>query len=149
MRVLTPSEELPDLNNPSIFLAGPTPREEHVSSWRPEAIDILKRAGFEGDVLAPEPFEGGFDAQVAWEFHCLENCSAVCFWAPRDLKDMPAFTTNVEFGRYSGSGKALYGRPHRAPKTRYLDWLYTTVTSRAPIDSLEELMREAVSFVRR
>ena len=148
MRVLTPSEELPVLNHPSIFLAGPTPREKHVTSWRPDAIDALERACFEGDVLAPEPFEGGFDAQVAWEFYCLEGCSVVCFWVPRDLKDMPAFTTNVEFGRYSGSGKALYGRPDRAPKTRYLDWLYSTVAGKTPFSSLEELMQEAVLMTR-
>ena len=37
---------------------------------------------------------------------------------------MPAFTTNVEFGRYITSSKFLYGRPPDSVKNRYLDWMY-------------------------
>ena len=45
------------------------------------------------------------------------------FWVPRELRTMPAFTTNVEFGIWADSGKAVLGYPPKAPKCRYLDWL--------------------------
>ena len=38
----------------SIFLAGPTPREKDIISWRNEAIKILENLGFDGIVYVPE-----------------------------------------------------------------------------------------------
>src|SRR6185437_2708590 len=95
----------------SIFLAGPTPRKEEVPSWRPDALKVLESLGFQGTVYIPE-HEGrtkeGYDylTQVEWEYECLEGAGVICFWVPRKTPDMPAFTTNVEFGRYVGSGRA-------------------------------------------
>jgi hypothetical protein len=33
-----------------------------------------------------------------WEREGLIKASVIFFWIPRGLPDMPAFTTNVEFG---------------------------------------------------
>ena len=145
MRVFRPCDLLGDLSQRSIFLAGPTPRSETVPSWRPAAVKLLEEWGFGGDVLAPEPFVGIFDDQVSWEFHALENCGRICFWVPRDMEHLPGFTTNVEFGRYVASERILYGRPSGAPKTRYLDWMYTRLTDRQPYEHLDEMLKEAIS----
>jgi hypothetical protein len=48
------SDQPVEVRHPSIFLAGPTPRSPHVSSWRPEALDLLRGLGFAGAVLVPE-----------------------------------------------------------------------------------------------
>jgi hypothetical protein len=128
MRVLTPDDRISDLQPRSIFLAGPTPRSSDVKSWRPEALDYLRRTGFDGDVLVPErkdfKAQFGYCDQVEWELMGLERCSVVLFWVPRDMVTMPALTTNVEFGMYIKSNKIVYGRPQTAANIRYLDVLY-------------------------
>ena len=137
------------LSCPSIFLAGPTPRSRDIVSWRVEAIDHLRGLGFAGTVLVPERSEwtSGFNYldQIEWEYAGLEACSVIVFWVPRDPATLPGFTTNVEFGRYVGSGRCVYGRPEGALHTRYLDWLYTKVTGKQPEISLMATLAAAVS----
>lgn len=146
------SDEKILLNNPSIFLAGPTPRKIGVKSWRPEAIKILNNLGFNGTVYIPEhatkPKYDYLD-QVEWEKAGLENADIIVFWVPRELKDMPAFTTNTEFGYYlaSKTDQVVYGRPKDAPKNRYLDWLYKTKTGKTPFNTLEETLTTAVNIL--
>jgi hypothetical protein len=129
----------------SIFLAGPTPRLPTVESWRPQAIEILDKLHFVGTVLVPENKDGPkFDyiTQVEWEGEGLENCSHIVFWVPRKIDTMPAFTTNVEFGSYVRSGRAIYGRPDNCPCNKYLDWLYNKVTGLKPYNDLHTLLSE-------
>ncbi len=108
----------------SIFLAGPTPREEQVSSWRPYALQLLEKIGFDGNVYVPESEDWAkhnhYDDQVQWEWEALSISTIVLFWIPRDLNDMPAFTSNVEFGLTVAGGKAILGYPKGAPKMNYL-----------------------------
>jgi len=112
----------------SVFLAGPTPRDPQTPSWRPAAIKYLKRHKYKGVVFYPEwssrPDKVDYDTQVEWEHDALTSALWIVFWIPRDLVSMPAFTTNVEFGRFAHEKRALYGRPDAAPKNRYLDWWY-------------------------
>jgi hypothetical protein len=112
----------------SIFLAGPTPRDEAVHSWRPYAIKLLREMGFDGVVYVPE-YETGevlhnYDNQIEWEWKALDNAGAILFWVPRNLETMPAYTTNVEFGYWVRDDRAFYGRPSSAVLVRYLDSLY-------------------------
>lgn len=112
----------------SIFLAGPTPRKNTtIPSWRPKALQLLEQHGFTGTVFIPENREGicGFeyDAQVHWEWEALNQATIILFWVPRDIEQMPAFTTNVEFGMYAHSRKVVLGYPADAPKMSYLDAL--------------------------
>lgn len=134
----------------SIFLVGPTPRSKTVESWRPYALDILDKLGYRGQVIVPEwrvvVEDFNYDGQVEWEHTGLENCSAIACWVPRDLKDMPAFTTNVEFGRYVRSGRLFYGRPDSAPKNRYLDWLYKKYNNHTVHNNLIDLMKNAIEL---
>jgi hypothetical protein len=140
-----------EVRHPSIFLAGPTPRSADVPSWRPEALDLLRALRFAGTVLVPEREEWtaqfSYLDQVEWEHAGLEVCTVVAFWVPREVQTLPGFTTNVEFGRYVGSGRCVYGRPDGAPHTRYLDWLYTKLTGRQPENTLRGTLRAAVDAI--
>ncbi|HUU89340.1 MAG TPA: nucleoside 2-deoxyribosyltransferase domain-containing protein [Candidatus Glassbacteria bacterium] len=130
----------------SIFLAGPTPRSQDVKSWRPEAIKYLENIGYEGQVIVPEreSWEGtDYIDQVEWEDIGLNECAVIVFWIPRDLKTMPALTTNIEFGRFCQDTRMLYGRPNWSPKNRYLDWLYKKSLGRYPFETLATLMTKA------
>ena len=115
-------------NQKSIFLAGPTPRGEGVDSWRTMACEKLQEFGFEGVVYVPEYStwkpKADYVDQAMWEREALISSTVILFWIPRSLPDMPAFTTNVEFGYWLHTGKVLYGRPDSASKIKYLDWLY-------------------------
>ncbi len=131
----------------SIFLAGPTPRSDEVLSWRPEALETLRWLDFKGEVYVPEPvngWHGDYDNQVWWELEALERATVVVFWVPRNLKTMPAFTTNVEFGMLVKSGKVLLGAPEGAPKMNYLKMLASKFNVRF-YDDLDDLLKEAVS----
>ena len=136
MRVVYTKQEFPESWSFAVFLAGPTPRDVEVPSWRPEAIAWFDRISTEmgineGLVLFIPEYpegeeqwaEGEYTDQTEWEKAGLNFADVVMFWVPRDMTWMPAFTTNVEFGRWVGSGKAVLGHPEGAPKTRYLDWL--------------------------
>ena len=132
----------------SIFLAGPTPRGKEAISWRKEACNLLEQMGFDGVVYVPEystwkPKESYID-QAMWERMALTEATIIMFWIPRHLPDMPAFTTNVEFGYWLHTGKVLYGRPDNAEKIKYLDWLYELDYNIKPINNLEDLLKEAI-----
>ena len=145
------SDEIVIKGEKSIFLAGPTPRGKDTISWRKEACAILKESGFDGVVYVPEysswkPKESYVD-QAMWEREALAEATIIVFWIPRHLPDMPAFTTNVEFGYWLHSGKVLYGRPNDAEKIKYLDWLYELDYGFKPQDNLSDLLIEAVNKV--
>lgn len=139
----------------SIFLAGPTPRNETVPTWRPEALAALKRMGFDGTVYVPESHDwakhDGYDDQIDWEWAGLDTARVIVFWVPRDLElddkgemKMPAFTTNVEFGLTAMGGKCMLGAPPDAPKTKYLKKLAVRV-GMPFFNDLESLLAAAVA----
>ena len=130
MDVYYSCDSLSELERPSgIFLAGPTPRSDEVRSWRPDALSILDKQGYYGDVFVPESADGGWHGrygdQVIWEWEALGAAACVLFWVPRSLDKMPGFTTNVEFGFIVAlkPGQTVLGCPKDAPKTKYLKWL--------------------------
>ncbi len=124
LEVVHAREPLPTRVMRSLFLAGPTPRDPAVASWRPEALRLLEERGWAGTVFVPEARSGDvlreYDEQVEWELAALGRADAVVFWVPRDLATLPAFTTNVEFGLFAGSGRAVLGAPPGAPRMSYL-----------------------------
>ena len=132
--------------NKSIFLAGPTPRKPEVKSWRPEAIEILKELKYDGYVLVPErqdwsvKFE--YEDQVEWEYEALSRTRYIIFWVPRSFPDMPALTTNVEFGCWliKRPHRVYYGRPDTSEKNRYLDWFYKKQIKCDPANNLRQLI---------
>ena len=147
------SDEIVLKGKKSIFLAGPTPREEKVASWRVDAVKKLEELGFDGVVFVPEystwvPKTNYVD-QANWEREALTEATVILFWIPRSLPDMPGFSTNVEFGYWLHSKKVIYGRPDGAPKTKYLDWLYKTDYNEEPFNDLDKLLEYAVEIINR
>ena len=129
MRRLYALEPGEDGDARSVFLAGPSPRGHGEDDWRQRACAYLEQIGFDGTVCIPLPRDGHYHenydyaGQIDWELEYLDKAGAIAFWIPRDLKMLPGFTTNVEFGRFSRSGRAVLGYPEGAPKMRYLHHL--------------------------
>ena len=134
-------------------MAGPTPREAEVASWRIDAVKKLEELGFDGVVFVPEYStwvpKSDYVAQANWEREALTEATVILFWIPRSLPDMPGFSTNVEFGYWLHSKKVIYGRPDGAPKTKYLDWLYKTDYNEEPFNDLNKLLEYAVEIINR
>lgn len=124
INVVYATQEFPSEVKKSIFLAGPTPRNNSTQSWRPNAIKELERLGYDGHVFVPEPENGQFshsyDDQINWEVKGLKRADIILFWIPREMEHMPALTTNVEFGYWINSGKVVFGAPDNAVKIEYL-----------------------------
>jgi hypothetical protein len=148
VQVVYAQRELPTRCLASIFLAGPTPRDAHTPSWRPEALALLRARGFAGAVFVPEPDDGRFrddyDAQVAWETAALARADCVLFWVPRNLDAMPALTTNDEWGHLKDSGRVVFGAPPAAAKVRYQRW-WAERLGVAASDSLEATVDAALA----
>ncbi len=122
--ILVYTHELPpETFSKSIFLAGPTPRDKDVKSWRPEALKILRELNYDGVVFVPEDRNGekfkDYEGQIEWEDKYLNMSDVIVFWIPRELKTMPAFTTNDEWGYWKNSGKVVFGAPPEAKKVSY------------------------------
>lgn len=148
-------------NLPKIFLAGPTKRDWYhdKDSWRYEACNLLDENGFNGYVFIPEndkkdtfdSSEEGLKSQHVWEWTCMNESDAIMFWIPRDIEnDMPAFTTNVEFGYCLGSflrKNVIYGRPDTAEKCEYLDDLYNATIGKRYNNTLEKTVCAAIHLI--
>lgn len=124
MQIVYAHQPIPESFERSLFLAGPSPRREADPDWRPRALEALEAQGYDGVVFIPLPESGrampSYDAQVGWEAAAMASSDVLLFWVPRDLKVLPGFTTNVEWGRWESSGRVVLGYPEGAPKMRYL-----------------------------
>lgn len=134
---------------PTIFLAGPTPRDIDTNSWRPDALKLLEKHKFNGIVYVPEnrifTDNYDYDYQVEWEWNAIETSTAIIFWVPRELEKMPAMTTNVEFGHYVKNGRVVLGYPKDTPKMKYLHSLGDRYS--VPIHhNLEEVILTAINI---
>lgn len=122
--VVHAGEEPPPRWTASLFLAGPTPRTADVASWRPAALAELERRWDRPGTLVvfvPEPrgeVWPEYERQRTWELHWGDRSDVVLFWIPRGPQ-MPALTTNDEWGRWKDSGRVVLGTPPDAPSVRY------------------------------
>lgn len=112
---------------PSIFLAGPTPRDQTVLSWRPQALSLLEANGFQGVALVPETNQGlwreKYKQQTKWEKRHLGFATVILFWVPRNLVNMLGLTTNIEWGRWTiiKSDRIVLGFPPGTPAMGYFE----------------------------
>ena len=141
----------------SIFLAGPTNRNSTFNtSWRKDAVRILNEKGYSGVVYIPEyPNDIKFDEsniqkQTYWEWEALDSAGVIVFWIPRKLPEMPAFTTNIEFGRYitKKPNQIVLGYPNNAEKMRYIELLYNKETNMNSYRTLEETLKYAIKILK-
>lgn len=161
MQVVYAREPFPERWTKSVFLAGPTPRDASIPSWRPEALRLLEAAGYDGVVFVPEDrgitgcaiVPENYEPQIQWEDEGLQRADVVLFWVARDLEldgkgrpKMAAFTTNIEWGEWFDSGKAVLGYPERAPKVGYFrtkaKWLGIPITH-----TLEATVASALTMI--
>lgn len=162
MDIIYTGEDMPDTIKKSIFLAGPSLRpgqEKEMDSWRKDAIQILNDIGFDGVIFCPEPRdfkfsskEFSYDDQIEWEEKYLNIADCIVFWVPRDLSldkegsfKLPAFTTNIEYGAWSESGKIVLGYPDKAPKMSYMDYYakkYNVPISNSLTDTLNNALEK-------
>lgn len=159
MKLVYAPEKIDVVDWNSVFLAGPTPRDQSVPSWRPEAIQLFSDMNFNGSLYLPEPRNGEFshayEDQADWEHLGIANAGVVLFWVPRDIAGgMPAFTTNVEFGwvvrmayEEGTPQRIFYGRPENADKCKYLDWLYQKYMDKQPYDDLASMIKCVVDWL--
>jgi len=155
-RQALPESEAQRLRGGAIFLAGPTPRTKEVASWRPATVRLLLKKKFSGYVFLPEDPGGGTHGDKAlqrkWEWRALEAADAVLFWVPRNLKTLPGFTTNIEFGYWAARapGKVVFGAPSGAPQTSYMRELCTQPDVRIPVcSSLTDVVERAIARTKR
>lgn len=124
-------------------------------SWRLEAIELLEEKCFTGHVYIPEPEgfvgftdleEHSYEAQVEWEHKGLRMADTILFWVPRDLRLLPGFTTNIEFGMYYNDPmKCVLGYPEDAPKMKYLRYLAEDASYPVPVaHTLERTVENAI-----
>ncbi len=163
MQLVFSDQPLPLAHTRSVFLAGPSPRSPEIPDWRPQALEVLQRAGFDGTVLIPIPearFSGSggnepgwsYTGQVEWEAKARARADVIVFWVPRVLDTsradlgMPGFTTNFEMGEDLTTAKVLYGRPGGAAKTAYLDQKAREYGLQVH-DSLESVLGEALAVL--
>lgn len=151
MEVVYAQEPFPTVGKSSIFLAGPSPRDQKVVSWRYEALRLLQALGFEGHVYVPEPRNGDWgsldpsqkNSQIVWEEQALNRSDVIVFWVPRDMKKLPGLTTNDEWGVWKDSGKVVWGSPIEAPHTNYQKF-YANKYKVPCTDSLEATLAQAL-----
>src|ERR1039457_748450 len=120
-------ESVPSEITKSIFLAGPSLREDQQDqiSWRVKAVQILETLGYDGVVFIPE-YRDGYNANFDpkdifnWESKCLNMADNILFNISRDISSgIYALTTNAEFGQWMSSGKCVLSTPINADKVQY------------------------------
>jgi hypothetical protein len=153
MRTIYTTEDLArEKGLPAIFLAGPSPRGRRELAWRPEAMELFKKAGFTGVIHNPEDrheFKGGGAYSADWEDRAFKVSDVILFWVPRRMENMPGLTTNVEFGLYAKDPRSIYGRPDDADHIGYLDWVWDRIGKGEPHRTLEATIRAALLYLER
>ncbi|MFF8827879.1 nucleoside 2-deoxyribosyltransferase domain-containing protein [Streptomyces sp. NPDC015131] len=120
-------QEPPGSWEASVYLCGPTPTDPAEPSWRPDAVAAL-RAAWEGPgrlaVFLPEPAAGGsypaYGDQIAWEEEAMRRADVVLFWIPREMGRLPGLVSNIKWGAWYDSGRAVLGAPPEAERMEYL-----------------------------
>lgn len=148
-------EPFPTEVKATLFLAGPTPRDKSIPSWREDALNFLQASGFDGHVFIPENRDHSFNdgdgtfpyaEQVEWEEKGLNIADCILFWIPREKQTMPGFTTNDEYGVWKNSGKVVLGAPPEAEKVRYQQY-YAKKYGTQVFDTLQGTCAAAVAKV--
>jgi len=158
-------QELQDVPEdiPSVFLAGPSSREDVLEfKWRPTAVELLRLYGFTGVIVVPEPrendwsFKEAFPTEiVSWERkRLLLQVKKAVFWIPRHQTQLPGRVTNTELGFLAGMAYAdparykerlVWGYPETAWKVKSEDhWVHETAGIK-PWHDLESMCKHVAN----
>ncbi len=148
---------LPDDKAPSVFLAGPTSRNQILEfNWRCEAVRLLRKNKFEGWIFCPEyrgqDNPGDFTESSynhKWESDRLMCATHVAFWIPRNSHELLGLNTNLELGIFLGRksennlrGQHLFvGWPHTAQRMGLPDH-YLKMFNVRHYDKLNDICKE-------
>lgn len=124
-RLVYALEDVPFEYTHSIFLAGPTPRDNSIS-WREKAVELLNKYNYDGVVFIPEQRDGfrqkEYYNQIDWELKMMDKADIIMFWIPRNIDfNMLGLTTNIEYGRWENSGKIVIGFPKDSDNNTYIE----------------------------
>ncbi|MGI5340807.1 nucleoside 2-deoxyribosyltransferase domain-containing protein [Streptomyces sp. CA-181903] len=127
VHVVYVGQEPPEDWSAAVYLCGPTPTDPAEPSWRPDAVAAL-RAAWTGPgrlaVFLPEPAAGGsypaYADQIAWEEETMRRSDVILFWIPRDMARLPGLVSNIKWGAWCDSGRAVLGTPPEAERMAYL-----------------------------
>ncbi|MFI2371897.1 nucleoside 2-deoxyribosyltransferase domain-containing protein [Streptomyces sp. NPDC018833] len=127
VHVVYVGQEPPEAWAAAVYLCGPTATDPAEPSWRPDAVAAL-RAAWSGTgrlvVFLPEPVPGGtypaYAEQIAWEEDAMRRSDVILFWIPRDMSRLPGLVSNIKWGAWCDSGRAVLGAPPEAERMAYL-----------------------------
>ncbi|MFF7615823.1 nucleoside 2-deoxyribosyltransferase domain-containing protein [Streptomyces lavendulae] len=127
VHVVHVGQEPPQSWTAAVYLSGPTPTDPAEPSWRADAVAALRSAWSGAGrlvVFVPEPAPGGaypaYADQIAWEEEAMRRCDVVLFWIPRDMARLPGLVSNIKWGAWCDSGRAVLGTPPEAERMEYL-----------------------------
>lgn len=160
LRYDVPIDLVNKAKKPIIFLAGPTVRgnQQHLTSWRFEAIEIFKSLNFDGTLVVPEFIDktesdkGRVELPI-WEDNGLTQADCILFWLPR-TRELIGLNTNSEHGYWLAKNpqKLVYGRPDDAFRIQYNDIMWNKVFSDFGIiepiyNNLEDTIKASINKV--
>jgi hypothetical protein len=146
---------------PSIFLAGPTSRDEVLEyKWRIFAVHFLRTYGFSGVIYVPEAREDDWSFKktfpknlVTWEQERVMTADVTMVWFDRHQVQLPGRLTGFEGGFLAGMAYAspsrfekrlVVGSPPNAWKVRSEQSWVTDVAGLHWHDDLEAMCRTAI-----
>ena len=158
-RYETSNEVVKNVEGPVIFLAGPTVRgnQQHLTSWRFEAIEIFKKLGFDGTLVIPEftdktESDKGRVELPIWEHNGLTRADCILFWICR-TRELYGLNTNSEHGYWLAKApeKLVYGRPDDAFRIQYNDIMWNQVyaerhTTQPIYNTLEDTIKASIEM---
>lgn len=150
-KVIHALEPMPGRPAPVVYLAGPVSRDTGVLDWHEDAVEELRAVGYRDQIVVPCLRPGrrpDSSEQVAWEHSAMSRADALLFWIPRVLWTLPGLTTNLEWGIWHDSGKAILGAPPGAPRMRYLRF-YADRAGAPQTESLHDAARIAADIATR
>ena len=71
MNIIFAGEAFPKYVKKTIFLAGPSPREDGVNDWRNDVVEQLKEKEFDGTLYIPIPrkrFYKNYEQDKSWTY---------------------------------------------------------------------------------
>lgn len=147
---------------PSVFLYGPSSREDVLEfKWRPYAVHFLRKSGFSGLIVVPEPrnndwsFKSTFPVPiVSWEAIRLLGVTVAMGWIPRHQTQLPGRVTNTEHAFLGGMAYAaperfkeriVWGYPHDAWKVKSEHHWIGNIAGIQPFHDLEVMCQHVAS----